>query len=203
MSPFESAAFLLLAWALYYALHSLLASFRIKQGVRHNFPKLYKRYRLLYNLIAFMGLGGLVLLHTQIPTPVLIEAGKWRFIPAGICMLLGGGLGLLALRQYDLSAFVGTKPLPDQPDEAEEPFVSKGLNAHMRHPLYTAISLILTGGLILRPTLGILILWIAGLAYIRIGIFFEEKKLLRIYGEPYANYRRQVPMLIPRMASLF
>jgi hypothetical protein len=33
--------------------------------------------------------------------------------------------------------------------------------------------------------------------YIHIGIFFEERKLLREYGDQYAAYRAVTPMLLP------
>jgi protein-S-isoprenylcysteine O-methyltransferase Ste14 len=33
--------------------------------------------------------------------------------------------------------------------------------------------------------------------YILIGALFEERKLLREFGEAYAEYRRRTPMLIP------
>ena len=33
--------------------------------------------------------------------------------------------------------------------------------------------------------------------YILVGIQFEERKLLKEFGQAYADYRRGVPMLIP------
>lgn len=37
------------------------------------------------------------------------------------------------------------------------------------------------------------------LAYIFIGLFFEERALLRDFGDAYAAYRKSVPMLFPRI----
>lgn len=34
-------------------------------------------------------------------------------------------------------------------------------------------------------------------AYVLLGIWFEERDMLRTFGEEYANYRARVPMLIP------
>jgi protein-S-isoprenylcysteine O-methyltransferase Ste14 len=33
--------------------------------------------------------------------------------------------------------------------------------------------------------------------YFIIGAYFEERKLLRDFGEAYAEYKRRTPMLIP------
>jgi protein-S-isoprenylcysteine O-methyltransferase Ste14 len=33
--------------------------------------------------------------------------------------------------------------------------------------------------------------------YLFIGIYFEEKKLIEVFGEKYEKYQQDVPMLIP------
>jgi methanethiol S-methyltransferase len=35
--------------------------------------------------------------------------------------------------------------------------------------------------------------------YLLIGLAFEERDLLKSFGNIYQHYRRQVPMLIPRL----
>jgi len=40
-------------------------------------------------------------------------------------------------------------------------------------------------------------LYAAVTIYILIGAYFEERKLLREFGEAYADYRSRTPMLIP------
>jgi protein-S-isoprenylcysteine O-methyltransferase Ste14 len=39
--------------------------------------------------------------------------------------------------------------------------------------------------------------------YVLIGIIFEERKLLREFGETYASYRAVTPMLIPGLNFLW
>jgi protein-S-isoprenylcysteine O-methyltransferase Ste14 len=65
----------------------------------------------------------------------------------------------------------------------------------VRHPLYTA-------GLVLIWLLPILTWNLLALnlgltAYIFIGAYFEERKLLLEFGDSYAEYREHTPMLIP------
>ena len=73
--------------------------------------------------------------------------------------------------------------------------VVNGLYAHVRHPLYTA-------GLVfiwLTPEMSLnrLVLWSVFSLYILIGVYFEERKLLKDFGNEYADYQARTPMLIP------
>jgi protein-S-isoprenylcysteine O-methyltransferase Ste14 len=65
----------------------------------------------------------------------------------------------------------------------------------VRHPFYTFFLLFLW----LTPamTVNLLVVYFALTVYIHIGIYFEERKLLRDFGEQYAEYRVVTPMLFP------
>jgi protein-S-isoprenylcysteine O-methyltransferase Ste14 len=65
----------------------------------------------------------------------------------------------------------------------------------MRHPLYTFSLSILW----LSPSLSLnsFTIYAALTIYVLIGIFFEERKLLRDFGQSYEEYKSVTPMLLP------
>jgi methanethiol S-methyltransferase len=76
-----------------------------------------------------------------------------------------------------------------------------GIYAHVRHPQYTGIILMVLGeGVIHWPTpisLALFPLIVAAYTWLAIR---EEKELLRQFGESYRRYKDVVPMLIPRLS---
>lgn len=73
------------------------------------------------------------------------------------------------------------------------------LYRYVRHPLYAGLLLSLWAVPVM--TAGRLLFALGLSAYVLIGIAFEERDLLRQFGERYRSYRAQVGMLIPRARS--
>ncbi len=73
----------------------------------------------------------------------------------------------------------------------------EGAFKHSRHPIYLFSSLFL----ILRPTMDFfyLIFLINMLLYFYIGSYFEEKKLVTIFGDEYRQYQKNVPKIFPKI----
>ena len=69
----------------------------------------------------------------------------------------------------------------------------------VRHPLYVGWIMAFWGTP--RMTVGHLLLAVGMTAYILIAIRYEERDLVQILGEDYAQYREKVPMLIPRFGK--
>ena len=114
----------------------------------------------------------------------------------GIALLFVGLLIVLgALKQYDMAEFTGWPPVkkPNQAGTLQQ----NGLLRYVRHPLYSGIITGLAGLVIYQPDWKHLLFGLASFGYIRIGIYFEERKLIQTFGNAYTRYRQRVPMLIP------
>jgi len=86
------------------------------------------------------------------------------------------------------------EPAGNTPHDQVEPLVTHGVHRYVRHPLYTALFLVLWGRAFDEAAL-MTALW--GSLYLLIGTRYEERKLLRIYGEDYARYMQVVPRFLP------
>jgi protein-S-isoprenylcysteine O-methyltransferase Ste14 len=191
-----SALIIIAATLAYGVVHSFLASLGVKEWARRWLGRAADRYyRLAYNV--FGGLSFLPVLALvgwlpdrqlyAIPLPWLAVSLALQGL-AVVLLLVGvlqtGALSFLGLRQL-------VDPRADSPGE----LVVAGLYRWMRHPLYTA-------GLVfiwLSPVMSVNLLALnLGLtAYIVIGAWVEERKLLKVHGEPYARYMAQTSFLIP------
>ncbi|MEO5370786.1 MAG: hypothetical protein H7833_12015 [Magnetococcus sp. DMHC-1] len=75
------------------------------------------------------------------------------------------------------------------------PFDEKGLYRLVRHPIMLGTLIVLWATPAMTMGHFLLALFLTG--YIFVGIFFEERDLLRTIGKPYDSYRKRVPMLFP------
>lgn len=192
----SSSILILLAVFIYGLVHSLLASLWAKEQTRRWFGGLADRwYRILYNLIAVASFLPVFALLVLLP-----DRGFYRIpFPWALITLIFQGLAvfilLAGLLQTGIWSFLGFNQLVKPEGENPPILVVSGLYRWVRHPLYTA---------------GLLIIWLSPLMtnnilalntgltlYIIIGAFFEERKLVREYGEAYIRYRKATPMLIP------
>ena len=77
------------------------------------------------------------------------------------------------------------------------PMQSPGLYKLVRHPIYVGFLIAFWSAPAM--TVGRLVFAAGMSAYILVGIYFEERDLLRSFGDRYRAYRQRVGMLLPRM----
>jgi protein-S-isoprenylcysteine O-methyltransferase Ste14 len=185
---------LMIAIGLWGVVHSLLASLEFKNLLRRTVGAGFmKPYRLVYNLFAVISFVPVLYLMMTLPDRPLYHVPRpWNYL-----MLAGQGISALlllaAVLQTDVLSFVGLRQLVEEEKKGE--LVIDGLYHLVRHPLYTFGLLVLW----LSPSVSLnsFVVYIALTLYILIGIIFEERKLLREFGQQYASYRAVTPMLIP------
>lgn len=178
-------------WGIFYFIHSLLASesarsYLIRNGIRP------PTYRLWYTIVTTSMFITILGFQATFPKVWIFNSTQWN--RAIGLMLASGGLFLLkaSFRVYPFKGFIGIV--------AEEPTLqTNGLLSKIRHPLYSSTLLLLVGYFLFNPQLSSLVFLLTTCLYLPIGIYLEEKKLIRLFGDAYLAYRREVPALIPRI----
>ena len=75
-------------------------------------------------------------------------------------------------------------------------FVTPLLYRYVRHPIQTGVLIGIWSQALV--TQGQLLLTVGVTAYVFIGLYFEEKELVKHFGNRYLSYMRQVPGVFPR-----
>ena len=190
----ESVFILIILWLLYFGLHSLLATNRLKSALQQRLPRMFPYYRLLFNLIAIITLLPLVyLLYMKAGAPLWQWQGWWAWF-ANALAAIALMLFFWSLRYYSGADFLGLRVFSGNPLPQQHTLVLSPLHRWVRHPWYTL-------GLVIVWSRDMDLLWlISALAitlYFFIGSKWEEKKLVAEFGSVYQRYQQRVPALVP------
>lgn len=185
---------LILVIVVWGVVHSIMASLGFKNLLKRTFGDGFMRfYRLLYNVFSVISFAPILYLMVVLPNRDLYQVpSPWNYL-----MLAGQGLSavllLVAVLQTDSLSFVGLRQIFEEEKSGE--LVTRGFYHLVRHPLYTFGLLFLW----LSPSMTInsLVVYVSLTVYILVGAYFEERKLLREFGQVYADYKTVTPMLIP------
>jgi protein-S-isoprenylcysteine O-methyltransferase Ste14 len=191
-----NVVWLALAWIAYALLHSVLASFAVKNAVARRWPAAAPYYRLAFNGIALAAVLPIVWLTYALDGPTLWQwTGPWRWLSHALAIGAAAGFVVVA-RGYDMDAFLGLRQIRERnrlPD-GHEGFHLSPFHRYVRHPWYFfGLVLVWTGD----KTPALLVSTVAITLYFAIGSWFEERKLLALHGEAYRRYMARVPGLFP------
>jgi methanethiol S-methyltransferase len=183
-------------WLAYGVLHSLLASFAVKDRVARRWPAAAPYYRLTFNVIAAVTALPLAWLLYAIPgEPLWRWSGAWWWLANGLALAAVAGFWV-STRAYDMDEFLGLRQIRehDRATADREGFTLSFFHRFVRHPWYCF-------GLVIVWTrdmnVPMLVSAVAITAYFAIGSWFEERKLVAIHGDAYRRYRDRVPALLP------
>lgn len=176
--------------------HSGMARSGFKRWLRHYIPDLLVRstYVLLSGVV-------LAVLYTfWQPLPSVVWSVEGSSVQVVLWSLFGAGWILLAVASDSIDAFhlQGLRQAYAYLKNAEcsaPDFQTPGLYQYTRHPLMLGFLIVFWATP--HMTVGHLLFSLVMTLYIYVGIVFEERALLRAFGDRYRRYQRQTPMLIP------
>jgi len=188
-------------FTLYGALHSVLASNKVKELFKKNFGDLIAFYRLAYNILALLLL---YLIWELSPKPHFIIYDLPN--PYDLIILIPQLLALagivwtfkyICFREFiglnQVKRFLEKKYISELDEELT--LRIEGPYRYSRHPVYF-FSIIF---LLFRPTMDLfyLTVFFCLVSYFYIGSFYEEKKLVKNFGKIYFDYKKSVPRIFP------
>jgi protein-S-isoprenylcysteine O-methyltransferase Ste14 len=117
-------------------------------------------------------------------------------LPAGILLLLIG----IPMVLWTITRFLRTKgtPIPFNPPPV---MVVNGLYRIVRNPMHLGWTIVLIGLALLMQSFTLLFIFspLFVLAHILYLKFIEEQELEKKFGQAYIDYKKRVPMFIPKL----
>ena len=181
---------LFIGWCMYGLVHSVLATTAIKKFANNVGIKL-GAYKVIYNVIAVVGLYALIKFQTTITSVKLFSTTMLVTLIGLFLTATGFAIMLICIFRY-------FKQMNGFSQEVNQPtLIISGLHRFVRHPLYTGTFIFIAGLFFLFPFMANLVSISVIIAYTLIAIRFEERKLILTFGEDYISYQKRVPKILP------
>jgi protein-S-isoprenylcysteine O-methyltransferase Ste14 len=185
-------------WTGYCSLHSYLISIGFRNLMKRILKSYYAFYRLFYVLISIVLLYPVFHYTNQLASEVIITYHPpWSVVR--YALLISSLLIFIKafFFDYDSLSFLGIRQLLNFNKKTINPegvITKNGLLGIVRHPMYFAVIIYLWCQTFrLSDVVANAVLT----AYVIIGTMLEERKLVLEFGDPYVQYQKEVPMLIP------
>jgi uncharacterized membrane protein len=195
-----------LAFAL---IHSITVASWFKDLCRRAFGETFMSvwYRFLYTTLSGITVVAAVYLISQVPDRVLWQGPLWFRLAMRAIQLAGFLFGAQAFQYMDKWEFMGFRQVwryitgkeagGNLEGLTRKELVTTGVYGIVRHPLYVAGIIIFTFSPHITVN-GITITVLADL-YFLFGMFIEERRFLKIFGDQYRTYMKKVPRMVPRL----
>ena len=193
MKGIEAYIVLVFGWLIFLFSHSFLASESVKDKLQSSLRLSQKTYRLLYNALSGMTLLAVLFINGMIKSARLLPVSS--LLQYVSLFLAGGGIIVIraAFRQYDIKSFIGLR------QEEAEHFNTGGILNYVRHPIYSGTVLIVLGFLLYDLRWPTVISSVCIFIYLPFGIWHEERRLIKAFGDEYVEYKKNTPALFPKI----
>lgn len=191
----SSYGLLILLWVIFYAHHTLFASLNIKRKIKALVKKAYLWNRLMYSIVSSFIFFGIFVYASTLKPSLLLQPNEVLTYVGYMLATFGTIILVKSFKHFSGKRFAGFVPHDDL--ETSEELIQSGIHGIIRHPIYAGLMLIFMGYFLFSPTMSALIHLGMLLLYLPLGIYFEEQKLIQIFGSAYERYREKIPALIP------
>jgi protein-S-isoprenylcysteine O-methyltransferase Ste14 len=185
---------------------ALLGVFAIQHSVmaRPGFKRLWTRIvppaieRSTYVLLASLVLILLFWQWRPIPTPIWTVTDPRVVLPLQVAFWLGWLILLMStflLNHFELFGLQQVFARAAKRDLPTPEFRTPLFYRYVRHPLY--LGFLISFWATPMMSAGHLLFSAGASGYILVGIWFEERDLIAVFGDRYRRYREQVGMLLP------
>lgn len=168
----------------------------------HGFPRLFRKVGILTYVVPFvLWLPVAYLIYHNRAFLLHYNAGFPPALSIAGSVVFAAGC-LLQLWTGKLLGLWGLMGLPEISSRVRSRLVEKGAFAVVRHPTYLSHTLIFSGVFLITGVLAVGFITLADFTVINLVIIpLEEKELAGRFDGEYAEYRKRVPKLFPRLRS--
>jgi protein-S-isoprenylcysteine O-methyltransferase Ste14 len=188
---------LIVWWIIFFSVHSIMASSRVKKMIDSKSSGIKSSYRLVFNIVSLILLVPIVYTYSQLPTSYIYITNIFYQAVGGLLSLAGVYILFASFKNYRTDEFFGTYQLKNKHDFHPTKLSRHGWNGIIRHPLYFGTIVLIAGLNLISPEVKLALTSLLVIGYLYIGTLWEEKKLISEFGQDYKDYKREVSMLIP------
>ncbi len=97
------------------------------------------------------------------------------------------------------SRVISVSTVADMRTDRKTELVTDGIYSRVRHPLYLATLLMFSAFSLIYPFPVVFVFSLSMIIYTMIGAYFEERKLLKYYGDEYLEYKKTAGFILPKL----
>ena len=185
----------ILAASLFGLQHSGISALRVKGKLidrwgKEGYARIFNTTSILTLLIAFLSMNfwDWIYFLTQ---PTLIQ-------PVLLILGLLSGLGGVVMSMM-ASRVISVSTVADMRTDRKAELVTDGIYSRVRHPLYLATVLMFSALALIYPFPIVIVFSLSMILYTMIGAYFEERKLVKHYGDEYLEYKKTAGFILPKL----